>query len=408
MDEGLPLELVDFLNEAWTPFHAVARVARELRNAGFVELDERKDCPCPKLKPVSKLNKSKHLMLGVQCYGGGLWTTWFDRDLTIAGRVVVRRPGGNFSHELVKVSRPICRIPMLAVHLARGTGTDFKLNTETDFAPVLATELKTALDNADGDFSESKGGRDELKCNVNDIADFELQLCDTQPSVIGGALKEFIFSGRLDNLASCFMAMRSLVDSTSDMDLVGSSSAHGACAPIIMDTIRRVTGVFSQETGVNERAVQSSFLISCDMAHAVHPNYSSKHESNHTPQFHRGMVIKYNANQRYATTAVTAFLFKELGAMAEGGGCPVQEFVVRNDCACGSTIGPIISGRTGLRTVDVGAPQWSMHSCREVMGTGDVIHGVRHFRSCFKNFSLLNKKIQVDAIPGISFCQPLP
>lgn len=428
MDEGLPLELVDFLNEAWTPFHAVARVARELRNAGFVELDERKDwsqdikkggryfftrnhsslvsfavgskfepgngfitigthtdSPCPKLKPVSKLNKSKHLMLGVQCYGGGLWTTWFDRDLTIAGRVVVRRPGGNFSHELVKVSRPICRIPMLAVHLARGTGTDFKLNTETDFAPVLATELKTALDNADGDFSESKGGSlthhhlllkligDELKCNVNDIADFELQLCDTQPPVIGGALKEFIFSGRLDNLASCFMAMRSLVDSTSDMDLVnetsvrmicmfdneevGSSSAHGACAPMIMDTIRRVTGVFSQETGVNERAVQSSFLISCDMAHAVHPNYSSKHESNHTPQFHKGMVIKYNANQRYATTAVTAFLFKELGAMAEGGGCPVQEFVVRNDCACGSTIGPIISGRTGLRTVDVGAPQ---------------------------------------------------
>jgi aspartyl aminopeptidase len=486
-DDALVPDFIDFLNESWTAFHAVGRVRRELREAGFVELDERKawklekggryfftrnhstlcafgvgaqyeagngmmmigahtDSPCPKLKPISRLSKSKHVMIGVQCYGGGLWSTWFDRDLGIAGRAMVRRDGGRLSHELVKINRAICRIPMLAVHLERGSGTKLTINKETHFAPVLATELKAALQAEKADKPEAAGGADRsdaasagvraqhdplllkilaeaLGCAPKDIADFDLQLCDTQPSCIGGALSEFIFSGRLDNLAMCFMGTRALIDCTRDADLkdetsirmlcmfdneeVGSQSAHGAAAPILMDAVRRVTGAFAGPApapGLVERCVQSSFLVSADMAHAVHPNYAAKHEAKHSPQFHGGLVIKHNTNQRYATTAFTALMFKEFAARAEGGGCPVQEFVVRNDCGCGSTIGPIISGRTGLRTVDVGAPQWSMHSIREVMGTTDVGIGVRHFRSCYRHFTELNDSVQVDAVPAMSFC----
>ena len=370
--------------------------------------------------------------MGVEPYGGGLWYTWFDRDLTVGGRALVRR-GGVLSHELVYVPRPVLRIPSLAIHLNREIATEgMKVNAQNHLPPVLATAVKAALDAggeaAPGGKAASKaeglGERHhplllqllatELRCAPGDIADFDLQLCDTQAACVGGACDEFIFSGRLDNLASCYTSLRAFIDACGDEasladetcvrmvahfdhEEVGSASAHGAGSPCMLDAIRRVAAALAGgQEGAVERALRASFLVSADMAHAVHANYSDRHDACHAPQLHAGLVVKHNANQRYATDGVTAFLFRELGRAA---GVPFQEFAVRSDLACGSTIGPIIAANTGMRAVDCGAPMLSMHSIRELCGTDDVAHAVAHFRAVYQRFSALDAELTVDA-PG--------
>jgi aspartyl aminopeptidase len=217
------------------------------------------------------------------------------------------------------------------------------------------------------------------------MADMELNLYDVQPASLGGLANEFLYSARLDNLATVFCSIEALVDHSSDLskandvslvalfdhEEIGSQSAHGAGSPVMGEAVRRISFALAGETynpDVYARCVRNSFVLSCDQAHAVHPNYASKHEANHAPKLNGGVVIKTNSNQRYTTNGVTGFVIRELGRKAN---VPIQEFVVRNDCPCGSTIGPIISANTGIRTVDVGMPQLSMHSCREVMGIAD-------------------------------------
>jgi len=462
-------DMLDFLNESWTPFHATAEAKRQLLKAGFEQLNEEQewavqpggryfftrnmssifafaigqkyeagngfhivaahtDSPCPKLKPVSAATKAGFLNVGVQTYGGGLWHTWFDRDLSVAGRVLLRRNGGSVMQELVKVERPIMRIPTLAIHLDRTVNTDgFKPNLETHLAPVLATQIKTELLGRSELAGQTEGGNgamhsskkahhpllleiiaEELKCKVEEIVDFELNVCDTQPSCIGGARKEFIFSGRLDNLASSYCALRALLDTCSDTaslaeescirgvalfdnEEVGSDSAQGAGSPIMFQAMSRITRWLVRETpteGIEERTIRKSFLVSADMAHALHPNYTDRHEENHQPKLHEGLVIKTNANQRYATNTVTAFLFKEVAKVA---GVPTQNFVVRNDMGCGSTIGPILASGIGIRTVDCGMPQLSMHSIREMCGTEDVDISYCHFKAFFELFTTIDQ-----------------
>eukprot|EP00850_Spirogloea_muscicola_P012555 SM000081S22689 [mRNA] locus=s81:572079:574269:- [translate_table: standard] len=322
-DEELQLvqDLLKYLNTSWTPFHATAETRKRLLASGFQQLKEEDewdleaggryfftrnmssiiafaignkcqagsgfniiaahtDSPCPKLKPVSLLTKSGYLSVGVQTYGGGLWHTWFDRDLSVAGRVLLRSQGGELRHELVKVMQPIIRIPTLAIHLDRTVITDgFKINLETQFAPVLATQIKTELSASvnpaeAGAKSQSppKGEHhslllevlaQELSCSPGDIADFELNVCDTQPSCTGGGRGEFIFSGRLDNLASSFCALRALVDTSSqaaelanetctrmvalfDNEEVGSESAQGAGSPLMMQAMKRISHCLSR------------------------------------------------------------------------------------------------------------------------------------------------------------------
>lgn len=237
-----------------------------------------------------------------------------------------------------------------------------------------------------------------------------MQACDTQPSIIAGAAKEFIFSGRLDNLCMSFCSLQALIDATSsessledetgvrmvslfDHEEVGSDSAQGAGSPAMLDALSRITSFFSSDVKVLEKAIQKSFLVSADMAHALHPNYMDKHEENHQPKLHGGLVIKHNANQRYATNSITSFIFREI-AMKHN--LPIQDFVVRNDMPCGSTIGPILASGTGIRTVDVGAPQLSMHSIREMCAVDDVKHSYEHFKAFFLEFSHLDSKIVVD------------
>ncbi|XP_008788174.1 probable aspartyl aminopeptidase [Phoenix dactylifera] len=459
-------DLLDYLNESWTQFHATAEAKRQLIAAGFRLLNENDDwdlqpggryfftrnmsslvafavgekynvgsgfhviaahtdSPCLKLKPRSASSKSGFLMVNVQTYGSGLWHTWFDRDLSVAGRVILKASDGSYVHKLVKVRRPLLRIPTLAIHLDRTVNTEgFKPNFESHLVPLLATKLEAQVKSEEKKSSSisSKGVHhslllqvlsEELGCNVDEIMGTELNVCDTQPSCLGGGNNEFIFSGRLDNLASSYCALRSLLDSCKspgalaneqairmvalfDNEEVGSNSIQGAGAPTMFQAMRRIVGCLAQEyigEGAFERAIRSSFLVSADMAHGLHPNFSDKYEEHHRPELQKGLVVKHNANQRYATSAVTAFLFKEVANIHN---LPVQEFVVRNDMGCGSTIGPILASGVGIRTVDCGIPQLSMHSVREVCGKEDVDIAYKHFLAFFQSFSDIDGKLSVD------------
>ena len=346
----------------------------------------------------------------------------------IVGRVIYRE-GEKLKSSLVRVDRPIMRIPSLAIHLNRGVNDGLKVNFQQHMSPVLASSIKNEMNSTT---ASAAGKQDKSKDNspailqqhpllldivskeigiaVEDIVDFELQVCDTQPSAIGGAMDELVFSGRLDNLASCFASLKALtssLDSLEDDDSVrviaffdheecGSVSAQGAGSTIMMETVKRVTEAVDMGPGYHEKpyalvsCLQKSFVISADMAHALHPNYMGVHESQHGPQFHKGLVIKHNSNQRYATNAVTAALFRECGKRR---GLPFQEFVVRSDMGCGSTIGPITAGLTGIRTIDVGMPQWSMHSVREVCGCDDVDYAVKHFIAFWEEVGSLSETL---------------
>ncbi|KAK4593261.1 hypothetical protein RGQ29_017395 [Quercus rubra] len=458
-------DLLDYLNESWTHFHATAEAKRQLIAAGFHLLNENDewdlkpggryfftrnmsslvafaigekytvgngfhviaahtDSPCLKLKPKSASSKSGYLMVNVQTYGSGLWHTWFDRDLSVAGRVIVRGSDGSFMHKLVKIKRPLLRVPTLAIHLDRTVNKDgFKPNLESHLIPLLSTKLEeTSLESKEKSTSSSKAAHhplfmrvlsDELNCDVDDIMSIELNVCDTQPSCLGGGNNEFIFSGRLDNLASSYCALRALIDSCKssgdlssehairmvalfDNEEVGSDSVQGAGAPTMFQAMRRIVSCLANEyigEGAFERAIRHSFLVSADMAHGVHPNFMDKHEEHHRPELQKGLVIKHNANQRYATSGVTAFLFKEIG---KNHNLPTQEFVVRNDMGCGSTIGPILASGVGIRTVDCGIAQLSMHSVREICGKEDVDIAYKHFKAFYQTFSSIDKKLQVD------------
>ncbi|OAY77622.1 probable aspartyl aminopeptidase isoform X1 [Ananas comosus] len=460
-------DLLDYLNESWTQFHATAEAKRQLLAAGFKLLNENDDwdlqpggryfftrnmsslvafaigeryrvgggfnviaahtdSPCLKLKPRSASTKSGYLMVNVQTYGGGLWHTWFDRDLSLAGRVILKAGDGSFMHKLVKVRRPLLRVPTLAIHLDRSVNSEgFKPNLENHLIPLLATKLEDAQTKSEDKVSLANSPKiahhalllkvlaEELKCNADEIVGMELNVCDTQPSCLGGGNNEFIFSGRLDNLASSYCALRSLVDSCKspgdlsnekairmialfDNEEVGSNSPQGAGAPTMFQAMKRIVDNLSHQSmgeSALERAIHSSFLVSADMAHGLHPNFPDKYEEHHRPELQKGLVIKHNANQRYATSAVTAFLFKEVASMHN---LPVQEFVVRNDMGCGSTIGPILASGVGIRTVDCGIPQLSMHSVREICGKQDVDTAYKHFKAFFQTFADIDKKLSVD------------
>jgi len=465
----------DFLTNSPDPFHAVKNNIQKLSSAGYVELCLREpfteklvkggkyyytlnkttlvafaiggkhvagngfkiigghtDSPNLKVKPNSKRSGSGCTQLGVECYGGGLWYTWLDRDLGISGRVLVREQNGKISQKIVKIHRPIARVSSLCIHLQTSEErAALKLNKEEHLSPVLGTQsilqngVKEQLTNGSGDTDSWRTNQEpllfdllakELDVKAEDIADFELNLFDTQPASLGGIASEFLYSARLDNLATCFVAVEGLIAHTSDSDTfdldtdislvclfdheeVGSGSAHGAASPVLAEAVSRITSSLGTNQlsstplhDLHSQSLRKSFFLSVDQAHAVHPNYPSKHEKNHGPKMNSGVVIKTNQNQRYTTNSVTGFIMREITRKAAIK--PVQEFVVRNDCPCGSTIGPIVTAATGIRAVDVGMPQLSMHSCREVMGIVDLTNGLDLFKAYFKHFREIDDSLQ--------------
>ncbi|KAI9877887.1 MAG: hypothetical protein M1830_002516 [Pleopsidium flavum] len=379
----------------------------------------------------------------------------FDRDLSIAGRVMVKNQRGHFIQKLVRIDRPILRIPTLAIHLDRQE--NFSFNKETQLFPIAG--LVSAELNRQGKTEETTKTEDnvnepfkplkvlterhhpyiveliatEAGVEPSDLVDFEMLLYDTQKSCIGGINNELIFSARLDNLGMSYCSTVGLIESLAsssaldnessirlislfDHEEIGSQTAQGADSNLLPAIIRRLSvlqsstesesdksydKVAESETATAyEQTLSTSFLISADMAHSVNPNYPAKYESDHRPEMNKGVVIKINANARYATNSPGIVLLQEVAQRAAQGKCgegvPLQLFVVRNDSSCGSTIGPMLSAALGARTLDLGNPQLSMHSIRETGGVYDVEHAIRLFGSYFEHFSELEQTIFVD------------
>lgn len=312
---------------------------------GFLIIGGHTDSPNLRVKPSSKCPpKFNTTTLGIECYGGGLWHTWFDRDLGISGKVLVRNQDKKIIPKLVQIGDPIARVSTLCIHLQSAEERKaFTVNKQDHTVPIIGQpnpELENAvLEQIQGNTWQE--GHEpallhriaqELDVPVQDICDFDLSLFDTQEAAIGGMNGEFLYSGRLDNLATVFCATEAIAeydatDSTEicmtvffDHEEVGSTSANGAGSPVLAEAVRRV----SESLQLNRTSsLERSFCLSIDQAHAVHPNYASKHESQHQPTLNSGIVIKTNSNQRYTTNSLTAFVVRELGRRLE---IPIQEF----------------------------------------------------------------------------------
>ena len=402
--------LLEFLAAATSPFHAVREMVARLKAAGFTELYDAQawdiepgsahyllrndssiiafragrdseprdglrmvgahtDSPCLMVKPNPEKSSQGYQQLGVEVYGGALLNPWFDRDLSLAGRVSFLDGDGTLRKALVDFREPIAVIPSLAIHLDREVNKKRSINPQTDIVPLLGSgdslDLRELLA---ARLKEEHQGLDVAK-----VLDYELCFYDTQPPQLVGLEREFITSARLDNLLSCYSGLQALLASDgalssllvcNDHEEVGSQSAAGAQGPLLRSVLERLAG----DSAAYAALIDKSVMISADNAHGVHPNFADCHDENHGPLLNGGPVIKINANQRYASTSETSALFRQL---CEEVDVPVQSFVVRTDMACGSTIGPITAGELGVRTLDVGAPQFAMHSVREMAGSSD-------------------------------------
>ncbi|WP_417507136.1 M18 family aminopeptidase [Marinomonas gallaica] len=407
--------LLSFLDDSPTPFHAVSTMKCELLAAGYEELVEQQewviseggkyfvtrndssviafttptldfahqgfrmigthtDSPCLKLKPNAHVERFGYHQLGVEVYGGVLLHTWLDRDLSIAGRVTFKAEDGSLKSRLVDFKDPIALVPNLAIHLSRGVNTDgFKVNPQEEILPILCGAEHT-LDLEKLLIEQIQSEYDDI--SVSSILSFELSLYDVQKAAITGLHGDYISAARLDNLLSCYVGIQALLNADAsrptllictDHEEVGSQSSCGANGPFLEDVLRRLSPVPEQYT----QAIQQSMLISADNAHALHPNYATKHDQLHAPLINQGAVIKVNNNQRYATNSETAAVYKDI---ANELGLPAQTFVVRSDMGCGSTIGPITSGEIGVATLDIGLPTFAMHSIRELAGSVDAFN----------------------------------
>ena len=411
-------DLMAFLDASPTPFHAVLSMKKMLGNAGFSELSEagewmlkagdkhfvtrngssiiafvvgrddlgnngirlvgaHTDSPCLMVKPQPDISKQGYSQLGVEVYGGALLNPWFDRDLSIAGRVVYRNSKNQLKQKLVDFKTAVATIPSLAIHLDRNANTDHSINAQTDIVPILMMEKEASVGAGESSQAFRRLLRERFLNEDDTVLDYELCLYDTQSAAVIGLNSEFIASARLDNLLSCFVAAQAMISSSgahtclmvcNDHEEVGSVSAIGADGPFLENIIDRLSGGGS--TSLVSRIINKSLMMSCDNAHATHPNFSNNHDGGHLPKLNGGPVVKVNVKQRYATTSLTSSIFRQLCDELE---IPVQTFVSRNDLGCGSTIGPIAAARLGVPTLDVGIPQLAMHSCREITGADDPL-----------------------------------
>jgi aspartyl aminopeptidase len=403
-------DLLKFLNTSPTPWHAVATMKQRLDAAGFQELDEREDwslaqkqgyyvirngssivafrtgnkdvttsgirmvgahtdSPCLKVKPNPELRRKGFFQLGVEVYGGVLLNPWFDRDLSLAGRVTVLDEEGKVRDTLVDFRKPVAFIPSLAIHLDREANTSRTVNAQTDLPPVLMqvpeNDTTSFVDLLSRQIAAESG------LSVRKVLGYELSFYDAREASFVGLRDEFIASARLDNLLSCHIGLQALLKASgdeaallvcNDHEEVGSMSAEGAQGPFLTAVLDRWAGAGKA------RAIARSMMVSADNAHGVHPNYLDKHDENHGPILNQGPVIKVNHNQRYATNSRSAAVYRHI---SDELGLPHQTFVVRSDMGCGSTIGPLTAGNLGVTTLDIGVPQFGMHSIRELIGTED-------------------------------------
>jgi aspartyl aminopeptidase len=412
---NLAADLCRFIDASPTPYHAVQQMVDRLEKAGFVSLQEtdtwqlkeqtgyivtrndssviafttgdaaaldsgiamvgaHTDSPCLKVKPNAGISKQGVSQLGVEVYGGALLNPWFDRDLSLAGRVTYEDKDGQLQNALVDFKKPIARIPSLAIHLDIDANKNRSVNAQKHLPLVLAQDKEGDKQ----DFKELLAAEMPVD-NLARIFAYEIYAYDTQSAAVTGLDDDYVSAARLDNLLSCFCGLTALIEAfrsnpekaqllvCTDHEEIGSQSACGAQGPFLKDTLERLL----PDNEKRQQAIRKSLLISADNAHAVHPNYADRHDEDHGPKINAGPVIKISANQRYATNSENSAVFRQI---CDQESIPVQEFVVRSDMGCGSTIGPITASTIGVSTVDVGCPQWAMHSIRETAGSQDISH----------------------------------
>lgn len=423
---GAADDLLAFIDASPSPYHAVAAAAERLGAAGFTDctpstpgsdrtdgavatagyvrnggalvawrlpagdatpdapvrvIGAHTDSPNLRIKPRPDLGGSGVRRLAAEPYGGVLLNSWLDRDLGLSGRVSVRTGDGGVAERLFRSSGAVLRVPQLAIHLDRDILTSgLLLNKQQHLNPVWG--LGAARD---GEFVEWLAAL--VGVAPGDVLAWDAMCHDTLPSARIGRDAELLSAPRLDNLCSSFGAIEAIRTAVSssisiialfDHEEIGSETATGAASPFLGDVIDRLRTTIGASVEDRARSVAASRILSADMAHATHPNYPERHEPNHPIVLGGGPVVKVNVNGRYATDATTAGEFLEACRAVD---VPTQVYAHRADLACGSTIGPISAARLGIATVDVGLPQLSMHSVRELMAAADVDHMVAAFRS---------------------------
>ena len=414
-------KLLDFIEKSPTAFQAVDEMQKRLTENGFEVLSEKEywklvpggkylvtrnnsaliafcipekesrvfhimashsDSPSFKIKenPEIKVDNS-YVKLNVEKYGGMLMAPWFDRPLSVAGRVIVKGKDG-LEEKLVDIKRDLVMIPNLAIHMNREANNGVAYNPQKDLQPLFA------VGNTDRTLLEIIAEQTGVK--KEDIISHDLFLYNRMPGTIWGADKEFVSSARLDDLQCAFASMEGLlraqnhesiaVHCVMDNEEVGSGTKQGAASTFLKDTLLRINMGLGRTYEEYLMTLAGSFMVSADNAHALHPNYTDKTDPTNHPVLNKGIVIKFNANQKYCTDAVSAAIFKELCTKA---GVPYQTFVNRSDIAGGSTLGNISNTQVPMNTVDIGLPQLAMHSPYETAGVKDTEYLARAAEELF-------------------------
>ncbi len=419
--------MLEYIGDSPTPFHASANLCSLLDEHGFRRLSETEewqfeegdrcyvtrndtsliafrfgqksiiehgmrligahvDSPCLKLNPNSVIERLGYRIANVEVYGSALLRTWFDRDLSIAGRIFVRSADGSIHSALLDYVQPIAVIPSIAIHLQRDANTRQKIDSQVHINPVLLIDEGLERDSSSSLPRQLLSIADDSDF-TDEILGFDLRFYDVNPPGLIGAPVEsvdsteqcpeacpqYLASARIDNLLSCYAGAQALIHASednfcmlvaSDHEEVGSVSQSGAQGRFLQQVLERIGGM-------EPRVIRRSALLSADGAHGLHPNYADKHDDQHRPVLNEGPVIKVNSNQRYATSDETEALIRGICADLN---IPVQTFVSRNDMPCGTTIGPLVASEIGIRTVDVGVAQFAMHSIRELAGCADAVY----------------------------------
>ena len=411
--------LLDFIDNTPSPWHAVASIEAEIEKFQFIRLYEtakwqlqpgrrycvvrddssiilfvpgqkppaesgfriigaHTDSPGLRIRPNAATASDGIVRLGVEVYGGPILATFADRDLSLAGRVSYTYGHGHLAHKLVRIDHPLLRIPNLAIHMNRGVNEEgLKLHKQNELLPFLAQLTNDQLPQSCFlALLEQMTG-----IGASQILSWDLAVHDTQKGAFWGTSQEFYTNSQIDNLASCHAGLQAVLDDTAlnhaastlvcaffDHEEIGSESHIGAGGSFLTDILQRISLATSPDHEDAARALAQSFLISADMAHAYHPNFPSAYDADHKVFVNQGPVIKFNANHRYSSESISAAHFIH---WCEAADVPYQRYSHRSDLPCGSTIGPMTSAKLGIRSIDIGCPMWAMHSIRESAGVQD-------------------------------------
>ncbi|MBO2517253.1 MAG: M18 family aminopeptidase [Clostridiales bacterium] len=407
---------IEFAKASPSPFHAIDNIRNELSGKGFIELFEtsewnikpagryfvtrnnssviaftipadgfssfqiiasHSDSPCFKLKPVfeDKAVGNAYLRLNVERYGGMIMSTWLDRPLSVAGRIIYRN-GNELVEKNVYIDRDCMLIPNMPIHFNREVNTGYNFNPQVDLLPLYG-------------YGEDSGKlykeiADVCGIDAENIVDADLFLCSRLPGTIWGAENQFFSAGHIDDLECAWVSLKAFLNAdidnhhcnmycVFDNEEVGSNSKQGADSDFLANTVTRISAALGKSSDDMCRCISSSFMVSADNAHAVHPNHPEKFDAQNRTYMNKGIVIKHNSAQKYTTDAVASAVFADICKKAD---VPVQHFSNRSDLAGGSTLGNIANTHVSMNTVDIGLPQLAMHSSYETAGTMDIVYAV--------------------------------